>query len=86
MWYYFHMNVDKVTISIESDLLRKIDRLVKEKFYPSRSKAFQEAISEKIDRFDRHRLARELSKLDIDEEQLIADEGLAQEAAEWQPY
>jgi metal-responsive CopG/Arc/MetJ family transcriptional regulator len=80
------MNVDKVTISIESRLLKRVDRLVREKMYPSRSKVFQDAVSEKIDRVDRNRLARECSKLDIKEEQALADEGLAQEAAEWQPY
>ena len=80
------MNVDKVTISIESNLLKRIDRLVKERIFPNRSKVFQEAVSEKIDRFDRNRLARECSKLDIAEEQVLADEGWALEAAEWQPY
>ncbi len=80
------MNVDKVTISIESDLLKRIDRMVKEKLYPNRSKVFQVAVSEKMDRFDRNRLARELSKVDIEEEQILADEGLAMEASEWQPY
>jgi len=80
------VNVDKVTISIESDLLRRVDRLVKENIFPSRSRAFQDAVAEKIERVDKNRLARELAKLDIDEEQALADEGLALEAAEWQPY
>jgi metal-responsive CopG/Arc/MetJ family transcriptional regulator len=80
------MNVDKVTISIESNLLRKIDRLVKEKVFPSRSRVIQDAVSEKIDRIDRNRLARESAKLDIEEEQMMADEGLLEEVAEWQPY
>lgn len=80
------MNVDKVTISVESALLRKIDRLVKAKVFPNRSNAFQEAVSEKIERLDQNRLARECAKLDIKEEQSLADEGLASEVAEWQPY
>jgi Arc/MetJ-type ribon-helix-helix transcriptional regulator len=82
----FFMNVDKVTISIESNLLKKIDRLVKAKVFPNRSKAIQDAVSEKIDRIDQNRLARECAKLDVNEEQAIADEGLAAEVAEWQPY
>ncbi len=80
------MNVDKVTISIESGLLKKIDRLVKAKVFPNRSKAIQDAVSEKIERIDQNRLARECAKLDKDEEQALADEGLAAEVAEWQPY
>ena len=80
------MNVDKVTISIDSDLLRKLDRLVSDRIFPNRSKAIQDAVAEKVDRIDQNRLARECAKLDITEEQLLADEGLALEAAEWQPY
>jgi metal-responsive CopG/Arc/MetJ family transcriptional regulator len=80
------MNVDKVTISIESGLLKKIDRLVKAKVFPNRSTAIQDAVSEKIERIDRNRLTRECAKLDKDEEQSLADEGLAAEVAEWQPY
>jgi len=80
------MNVDKVTISIESGLLKKIDRLVKAKVFPSRSRAIQEAVSEKVERMDQNRLARECAKLDIKEEQAMADLGLASEVAEWQPY
>jgi len=80
------MNVDKVTISIDSGLLKKIDRLVKAKVFPSRSRAIQEAVSEKVERMDQNRLARECAKLDIKEEQAMADLGLASEVAEWQPY
>jgi metal-responsive CopG/Arc/MetJ family transcriptional regulator len=80
------MNVDKVTISIESGLLKKIDRLVKAKVFPSRSRAIQEAVSEKVERMDQNRLARECAKLDIKEEQAMADLGLASELAEWRPY
>lgn len=70
------MSVDKVTISIESNLLRKIDRLVRSNVFPSRSKAFEEALSEKIETFERNRLARECANLNIEEEQALADEGL----------
>ena len=80
------MNVDKVTISIESDLLKKLDRLVKSRVFPSRSKAIQEAVAEKVERIDQNRLARECAKLDVSEEQALADFGLASEVSEWQPY
>jgi metal-responsive CopG/Arc/MetJ family transcriptional regulator len=80
------MNVAKVTVSIESSLLKKIDRLVKAKVFPNRSRAIQDAVLEKIERFDQNRLARECEKLDMTEEQAMADEGLASEVAEWQTY
>jgi len=80
------MNVAKVTVSIESNLLKKIDRLVKAKVFPNRSKAIQDAVIEKIERIDHNRLLRECAKLDAEDEQSMADEGLALEIAEWQPY
>lgn len=81
-----HMNVDKVTISIESDLLKKLDRLVKAKVFPSRSKAIQEAVAERIGKHDRNRLARELAKIDRKAEQELAELGAAEDIAGWDRY
>jgi Arc/MetJ-type ribon-helix-helix transcriptional regulator len=80
------MSVAKVTISIESNLLKKVDRLVKERVFSNRSQAVQSAIEEKVSRLDRNRLARECAKLDKTEEQALADLGLAVEAEEWLEY
>jgi metal-responsive CopG/Arc/MetJ family transcriptional regulator len=80
------MNVAKVTISIESDLLRKVDYLVKERVFSNRSQAIQAAVQEKVERLDQNRLARECAKLDKTFEQSMADEGLASEVAEWLEY
>ncbi len=80
------MSVAKVTISIESNLLKKVDRLVKERVFSNRSQAVQSAIEEKVSRLDRNRLARECAKLDKNEEQALADLGLASEAEEWLEY
>ena len=80
------MNVDKVTISIESGLLRKLDRLVKAKIYPSRSKAIQEAVAERISKHDKNRLARELDNLDPKAEKDLAEIGAAHDIAEWDRY
>ena len=80
------MSVAKVTISIESGLLKKVDYLVKERVFPSRSQAIQAAVQEKVSRLDRNRLARECAKLDKKFEQALADEGLASEVTEWLEY
>lgn len=80
------MNAAKVTISIDQDLLSRIDRLVESDVYPNRSQAIQEAVKEKISRIDRTRLARECAKLDKASEQAHADEGLAAEITEWPEY
>ncbi len=80
------MGTDKIAITIERSTLSKLDRLVKKKVYPSRSKAIQEAVQEKLEKMDRTRLARECAKLDKDEERALAEEGLSEELSEWPEY
>lgn len=82
----FLMSVAKVTISIESNLLKRVDRLVKERVFSNRSQAVQSAVEEKVSRLDKNRLARECAKLNKTEEQSLADLGLASEAEEWLEY
>ncbi len=79
------MAADKVAITIDHQLLKRLDRLVAEKRFPSRSRAIQEAVEEKLSRLDRTRLARETAKLDQHFEQKLAEEGMAGEA-EWPEY
>jgi hypothetical protein len=70
------MSLVRVTISIESGLLKKVDYPVKERVFPSRSQAICAAIHEKVMRLDRNRLARECAKLNKAFEQALAEEGL----------
>lgn len=76
----------KVAISIDQTLLAQIDQMVKEKAFPSRSNAIQNAIHEKLNRINRNRLAHECSKLDVKFEQALAEEGLSKELNEWPEY
>ena len=80
------MAVSKVTISIESSLLRRVDHLVKAQIFSNRSQAIQAAVEEKVSRLDNNRLAQECAKLDRAQEQALADEGLAAEVTEWLEY
>ena len=80
------MSVAKVTVSLESGLLRRVDHLVKARVFSNRSQAIQTAVQEKVARLDSNRLARECLKLDKVQEQKLADEGLASEASEWLEY
>jgi len=82
--YYFLMT--KVAISMDENLLQRLDRLVKTRPFRSRSQVVQEAVSEKINRLDKSALARECAKLDRKFEQQMADEGLATEIATWPKY
>jgi len=80
------MPTSKVAITLDEDLLKKLDRLVEEEAFPSRSRAIQEAVAEKLSRLDRTRLIRETTKLDAQYEQELAEEGLAEDVEEWPEY
>ena len=71
------MPTAKVAITIEDVDLRKVDRLVRSKVFPNRSRLIQEAVREKLQRIDRSQLARECAKLDPQEEKALAEEGLS---------
>jgi metal-responsive CopG/Arc/MetJ family transcriptional regulator len=80
------MSVAKIAISIEDSLLEKLDRLVKMRVFPNRSKAIQESVKEKIEKFEKTRLAQECFKLDTVFEQSLADEGLTMDMESWPEY
>ena len=80
------MRTTKVAVSLNRESLEKLDRLVKNQMYPSRSSAIQEAIDEKLTRLERVRLAKECSNLDPAAEQALAEEGLSQELSQWPEY
>jgi len=80
------MAAAKVAITIDEELLRRIDRLVEMRKFPNRSRAIQEAVRDKLERLERGRLARECAKLDRAFEQRMADEGLAGDLEEWPEF
>lgn len=80
------MNTVKIAITIDQELLYKLDQLVKKKRFPNRSKAVQEAVQDKIERLEKNRLSRECSKLSMENEQALANEGLDQDFEQWPPY
>ncbi len=80
------MSAAKVAITIEGELLKRLDRMVQQRRFPNRSRAIQEAVREKLERMDRGRLARECAKLNRALEQKIAEEGLAGDLEEWPEF
>ena len=80
------MSVAKLAISLDAGMLKKLDRLVDRHFFPSRSKAIQDALAEKLMKIDKSRLAIECGKLDPIEEKELAEEGIGSEAKEWEKY
>jgi metal-responsive CopG/Arc/MetJ family transcriptional regulator len=80
------MPASKIAVTIDRDLLNRLDQLVNERRFPNRSRAVQDALRARLDQLDRGRLARECAKLDPHEEQQLADEGLTQEIEQWPAY
>ena len=80
------MSTIKVAITLDEDLLERIDRMVAERRFPSRSRAIQLAVKAQIDRLDRGRLARESAKLDPVSEQQVAEEGASYDLESWPEY
>jgi len=80
------MSSAKIAITMDEKVVRKLDLLVRQKTWPNRSKAIQDAVEEKLLRFDRGRLIRECNKLDPVYEQRMAEEGQSLEVGEWPEY
>lgn len=80
------MSTSKIAVSIDANVLRKLDRLVKARKFPNRSKAVQGAIEEKLARLDRTRLASECAKLDPKFEKKLAEEGFSADMGKWPKY
>ena len=76
----------RITISLDAQTLRQLDRLVAASVFPSRSQAIRIAVQEKLAPLDRSRLARECSKLDPAFEKALAEEGLAEDTSAWPAY
>jgi Arc/MetJ-type ribon-helix-helix transcriptional regulator len=76
----------KVAISLDPEALERVDRLVRQGVFPSRSRAIEAALEEKLDRLERRRLAREAAKLDPAFEQALAEEGMSEELGSCPEY
>jgi metal-responsive CopG/Arc/MetJ family transcriptional regulator len=78
------MPMTKIAITVDENTLREVDRWIQEHRYPNRSRAIQAALEEKLQRQHRYRLAEESAKLEVAEEQALAEEGLGDES--WPAY
>jgi metal-responsive CopG/Arc/MetJ family transcriptional regulator len=80
------MGKEKIAITLNEKDIGELDRLVDKRVFQSRSQAIQEAVSEKLLRLKRKRLAEECSKLEPSYEKEIAEEGFAEDMKEWPEY
>jgi len=80
------MGSNKIAITIDSGVLEEVDALVERHMFPSRSRAIQDAVKEKLERLNRSLLAQECAKLNPKYEIALAEEGLREDLSEWPEY
>lgn len=80
------MGSSKVAISLDEQILNRLDCLVKKAVFQNRSQAIQIAVKEKLERLERTRLAQECDKLDPEFEKSLAEEGFSEELSGWPEY
>jgi len=78
------MPASKIAITVDEKTLKEVDRWVRERRYPNRSRAIQAALEEKLRRQHRRRLVEEAAKLDRAEEQAMAEESIGDDS--WPTY
>jgi len=76
----------KVALTLDAELVERVDDLVARRRFRSRSQAIEAALADKLTRLARTRLARESAKLNAKDEKTLADEGLAENFASWPEY
>ena len=76
----------KIAIALNPTVLARLDVLVTEAGFPSRSQAVEVAIEEKLERLGHARLARECAKIDPAFEKAMAEEGLNEDLSTWPAY
>ena len=76
----------KVALTLDAELLERVDELVAKQRFRNRSQAVEAALADKVQRLARTRLARESAKLNPKEEKRLADEGLIDALDSWPEY
>lgn len=76
----------KVALTLDAALLEQVDAMVAKRRFRNRSQAVEAALSDKLHRLARTRLATEAAKLDPVEEKRVADEGVLGALDGWPEY
>jgi Arc/MetJ-type ribon-helix-helix transcriptional regulator len=86
MFHHTAMPKTKVALTLDRDLVDRVDELVASRRFRSRSQAIEAALSDKLKRLARTRLARECAKLNPVEEKRLAEEGMVDILDSWPEY
>ncbi len=80
------MSKQKIAVTIDDKTIATLDRMVSDQVFPSRSRAIEDAVKEKLARIKKTRLARACAMLDPREERAMADIGLEEDLKSWPEY
>ena len=81
------MGISKIAVTMEPELLHRLDDYVNNKMtFPNRSKIIQQAVKEKLERFEHSLLTKECKNLNKNQEQEFAEFGMDEEAGLWPTY
>ena len=80
------MSVAKIAVSIDDQLLAKLDSFIAEKKFKTRSQAIQTAVQDTVERLGHKRLIHACMQLDAHAERALADEGITKDLEEWPEF
>jgi Arc/MetJ-type ribon-helix-helix transcriptional regulator len=80
------MGKTKIAITMDTEFIGELDRLVEKNYFKNRSQAICDAVREKLARMKRSRLSIECAKLDPKFEKAMAEEGLSEDVSQWPEY
>lgn len=80
------MSKGKIAITLDERFIGELDRLVDKHVFQNRSQAIQEAVSEKLQRIKRTRMAEESAKLEPAFERAMSDGGFTEDMKQWPEY
>ena len=76
----------KVALTLDTDLVHRVDELVANRRFRNQSQAIEAALSDKLERLARTRLARESAKLNPRAEKRLAEDSLIDALDSWPEY
>lgn len=76
----------KLAVTLDEKTLNEVDKLVKRKLFPNRSRIIETAVQEKLARLGKNRLAEQCALLDPEFEKALAEEGMGEELDQWPAY
>jgi Arc/MetJ-type ribon-helix-helix transcriptional regulator len=86
MIYHISVAKTKIAVTVDAEILTRVDELVKQRAFANRSQAVEGALRDTIERVDRTRLAHACAQLDAYEEAAFADADLAGALDTWPAY